>query len=511
MNNNNNNNNNRDDISSIAWLLSFPNSGTTYTLKFLQSITNNTTTATNYGGTEQVGYYPSQPILPTIDYGGPYLRYPDRRISSNPIVTKSHCNPNKIRITLDDFIISCRSGNYALMNGTILSTVYKIRPYNNNDNNNNNNNERDTDIKTITNLDDITSTNNTTPINDGIPLAKIIHLIRNPFDNIVARLHYQRKHWMNQINRLQHQLNDITDNTNNVSFTTNYDDDQSIKEEDVTTVLGNTTRKPGQQQQEEELRTILQEKIRYINKKLELFNDTQIGLNKWCNWLDRKSLHNLQHTLQDLRPPTLRKPNTSTTNSNNETAATISSTNTTIPTWYQRWEHFRLYSNNGRMPPCICEFYRYLQWHNNIVRMTIYNNTQSSSSSSKSSSSSGATKSDWLSSVPLLHLYYENYTMPNVTNTTTNLKLTQLLSTGGKQLLQFLNYDIEQTEEEGDDINDNDLPGSVPIFVYEGKQYSQSHYTLHDRIVLGQIAKSYLLPQTWELVQHYFPSDELKE
>jgi hypothetical protein len=38
----------------IVWLLSFPNSGTTYTLRYIQGRTQ-TTTATNYGASEQSG------------------------------------------------------------------------------------------------------------------------------------------------------------------------------------------------------------------------------------------------------------------------------------------------------------------------------------------------------------------------------------------------------------------------------------------------------------------------
>ena len=72
----------------VAWLMSFPNSGTTYTNHLLQDYTR-TTTATNYGQ-EQSTKHASIAIDPSsID--GPFFRYPSWSLPPRYILTKTHC------------------------------------------------------------------------------------------------------------------------------------------------------------------------------------------------------------------------------------------------------------------------------------------------------------------------------------------------------------------------------------------------------------------------------------
>ena len=152
----------------IIWLMSFPNSGTTFTLKYVQGSTM-TTTATNYGGSEQVGYgntsisiYNDQSQQShhynnnKYEYG-PFLRYPDRPYSCHSILTKTHCHQDAtLSNNMSHFINSCRMGNRNV-NGTHEEQIV---------------------------------------YDTSVQVHSVIHLIRNPLDNIVARMHYKYKQWL---------------------------------------------------------------------------------------------------------------------------------------------------------------------------------------------------------------------------------------------------------------------------------------------------------------------------
>jgi hypothetical protein len=135
----------------IVWLLSFPNSGTTYTLRYIQGRTQ-TTTATNYGASEQVGYNTSIPVDSNVPEG-PFFRHPHWPVPKHSILTKTHCEAHRVRVPLDDFITACRTGQASLQNGShvhVQTTRYPLP-------------------------------------------AAAVHLIRHPVDNIVARMHYHQK------------------------------------------------------------------------------------------------------------------------------------------------------------------------------------------------------------------------------------------------------------------------------------------------------------------------------
>jgi hypothetical protein len=137
----------------IAWLMSFPNSGTTYTIHLIGNITN-ATTATNYGLE-----IPYQSGIPVHDYSpnGPFLAMPSFSVPDTYILTKTHCggrctecSPNTYTETVHSFERMCRYGS-KLVDGEKVQVVY----------------------------------------NDSVQRA--VHLIRSPFDNLVARYHLQRK------------------------------------------------------------------------------------------------------------------------------------------------------------------------------------------------------------------------------------------------------------------------------------------------------------------------------
>lgn len=154
------------DFPEVAWLMTFPNSGTTYTLQLIQQYTN-TTTATNYGN-EQGLHGTSVPIHPWME-NGPFPRYPDRNLPPRFILTKTHCggtamSPNPIDYVETDrsFEIACRSGN-RIINDTKVDSIYGI----------------------------------------DIP-KKAVHLIRNPFDvsNFLLILSYMYILPLNMRNRI---------------------------------------------------------------------------------------------------------------------------------------------------------------------------------------------------------------------------------------------------------------------------------------------------------------------
>jgi hypothetical protein len=130
--------------------------GTTYTLKLIQQYTN-TTTATNYGNEQ--GVHGTNALIRTNLDQGPFPRYPEWNMPSKYILTKTHCggtclacsNPSDYVETVRSFEIECRKGN-RIVNDTKRHVLYSA----------------------------------------SLP-QRAVHLIRNPFDNFVARLHLQQK------------------------------------------------------------------------------------------------------------------------------------------------------------------------------------------------------------------------------------------------------------------------------------------------------------------------------
>jgi hypothetical protein len=144
----------------VSWLMSFPNSGTTYTNHLIQDYTN-TTTATNYGQ-EQDTKNDSISIYPNST-DGPFFRYPFWSKPPRFVLTKTHCggecdacqDPGSEQYisTLEAFEEACCTGKRIFSN-TKVRTLYS----------------------------------------SDLP-KRAVHLIRDPFDNIVARLHLKERRW----------------------------------------------------------------------------------------------------------------------------------------------------------------------------------------------------------------------------------------------------------------------------------------------------------------------------
>lgn len=160
----------------IAWLASFPNSGTSFTMTLVARATN-TTFATNYGIEANYGSKetPSLPIY-ARHLEGPYMPDPEtsyhhRQLPyGHHVITKTHCGGYCVNCGPDEyaygydgnndtfsapvsFLGDCASGHAIDSNGNLVDVSYPP--------------ER---------------------------VSRVIHLVRNPLHNVIARFHLERKH-----------------------------------------------------------------------------------------------------------------------------------------------------------------------------------------------------------------------------------------------------------------------------------------------------------------------------
>jgi len=145
----------------FAWLMSFPNSGTSYTLKMISRISERTT-ATNYGKEHEDTSGNSFVFGPKYTHG-PFRSYEDYPIPDGYILTKTHCgsrctscHPNRYVETEWSFLQECLSGHREI------------------------------------HFDDEVFIEKKAYSQDYIKRA--VHLIRDPFDNIVSRFHLNWNH-----------------------------------------------------------------------------------------------------------------------------------------------------------------------------------------------------------------------------------------------------------------------------------------------------------------------------
>ena len=146
----------------VAWLMSFPNSGTSFTIHMTREASN-CTTATNYALEGEIKDQPSKPAIPG-EWNGPWLELIPNRTTTIPstILTKTHCKgfcsgrscgPEKTVQTMRSFQQGCLSGTRAVQTNQGLEK------------------------KTVT--------------YDPTLVSKAIHIFRHPLDNIVARFHLE--------------------------------------------------------------------------------------------------------------------------------------------------------------------------------------------------------------------------------------------------------------------------------------------------------------------------------
>ena len=152
----------------IAWLMSFPNSGTSYTMTMVARSTNKAF-ATNYGNEvihkdeeNSISIYPRRPE-------GPYWpgmsgkQHEARDLPDKYVITKTHCGsrcarcgPDEYIETTEEFLLRCASGHGEFKPGA------KRRKY------------------------DVTYPHDR--------VQRAIHLFRNPMHNLIARYHLEHRH-----------------------------------------------------------------------------------------------------------------------------------------------------------------------------------------------------------------------------------------------------------------------------------------------------------------------------
>lgn len=160
----------------IVWLMTFPNSGTSYTLRYI-STTTNTTVGTNYE--QEIKYGKSIPIYPythphpstsisstSISSNntstGPFILSNRKRIPNHYILTKTHCSGYCNDCPID----KCITNQYEFHEGCATNILSKPNP----------------NLKFMTKE----------LYNYNIQIPKVVRLIRDPFSNVVSNYH----HWL---------------------------------------------------------------------------------------------------------------------------------------------------------------------------------------------------------------------------------------------------------------------------------------------------------------------------
>ena len=161
----------------IAWLASYPNSGTTFTLDMVAGATK-TAFATNYGTGDMIPVYPGHPEGPFLskeaNWPIPFGRY---------ILTKTHCG---------GFCVFCPPDQYAYgynIGWTAESGISFLK-------------DCASGVTVTGTAGSKLSQPDLKPV-DYVPerVSRVIHLIRNPFHNAVSNFHHERnrdenfEHW----------------------------------------------------------------------------------------------------------------------------------------------------------------------------------------------------------------------------------------------------------------------------------------------------------------------------
>lgn len=150
------------DIPHIVWLLSYPNSGTTFTHQMYESLTDGSA-ATNYGNEARLDDE-NREIRPL--HGdkpeGPYLHFSSKDMTVQKyVLTKTHCG---------GYCIWCSPDGYTEHGSAFIESCARGFKVN-----------------------DPLTLQGETVVYDHARVYKAVHVIRDPLDNMVARFHYQRR------------------------------------------------------------------------------------------------------------------------------------------------------------------------------------------------------------------------------------------------------------------------------------------------------------------------------
>ena len=154
----------------VAWLMSFPNSGTSYTLRLAQWASN-VTAATNYG--DECDLDPNGRNVPLYDgmSNGPALKYPYKySLPTRYALTKTHCGGRCTHCAPDKYVETQQTFHEQCLQGNRMEPLKKDRDPSPQNIRNKGKSERVMEIRYPEEL-----------------VARAVHVIRDPFNNVVAR------------------------------------------------------------------------------------------------------------------------------------------------------------------------------------------------------------------------------------------------------------------------------------------------------------------------------------
>ena len=159
----------------VAWVMSFPNSGTSFTMRLVQRMSN-ITGASNYGMECDVDAMGNNyPVYDRSREGPFYSQLTKRRIPTRYVPTKTHCGgyttnsgPERYIHTSRSFMMQCLTGNRLTPefdeDGSIIQArgkaLYQVEKHHTH--------------------------------YDPSLVQRAVHVVRDPFDNIVSRFHLEQ-------------------------------------------------------------------------------------------------------------------------------------------------------------------------------------------------------------------------------------------------------------------------------------------------------------------------------
>jgi hypothetical protein len=376
-------------VPKIAWLASYPNSGTSYTITLVEGITQRAI-ASNYGVEVTEKNEASIPIDPKYPEGpfwkGPKIHYPHNyfrnstrkhnktatptveQLPENYVITKTHCGGRCVKCPLAEYVANATTFLAACLRSTAKTGKHSKMHVE----------ERMYAPKRV---------------------HKLIRLIRNPFDNVVARFHLERRHYIEKNSK----------------------------------------------------------------KYSKLFPNNATGFRHWCRLLDTTYDADVFNATADSWFHDHHASSSATPH-----ASGLS------------WNVLQLM----RDTPCHAEFYKFAQWHNLLTEIHPYLGEHGDENFKKLTrkKTASTTNVEALPKVPLYNLHYEDYETKFPTTV--------------DQLVQFL--ELSADESRGPRREFRPLP-----------DYSD-HFSPHDRGAARRLVKAVATPQTWELVQHYFPTSDVQ-
>ena len=169
----------------IAWLVSFPNSGTSYTMTLVERASN-LSTASNYAAEVTAPGVPALPVLPfsgSEQGTGPYwegnvsaavLERTLRPLPTTFVLTKTHCGGRCVNCGADEYVVNTTS----FLSACLRTTTRERR-------------KGKKKSKGGRNL-----FRQVERYMNPIHVKRIVHLIRNPLHNVVARFHLEHRHFV---------------------------------------------------------------------------------------------------------------------------------------------------------------------------------------------------------------------------------------------------------------------------------------------------------------------------